>query len=92
MLPAFLCTLSNNFKLFSVLYCYVLLKRIAAYKEYFFRILFVNVVSEDSAVQAVFFSVAEDVTGRLDFVGVCGEFNQHKSALISDEHDYIFLL
>lgn len=39
-----------------------------------------------------FFSVAEDVTGRLDFVGVCGEFNQHKSALISDEHDYIFLL
>lgn len=47
-----------------------------------------NVVLEDSAVEIE----AEDITGRLDFVGACGEFHQDSSALIRDEHDYLFNL
>lgn len=57
------------------------------YKEYFFCILFVNVLPEGSAVQ-VAFSLAEDIKSRLDFLGACGVFNQHNSAQIGDEHDH----
>lgn len=46
---------------------------------------------EGSAVQ-VAFSLAEDITSRLDFVGACGVFNQLNSSQMGDEHDHKFYL